>query len=338
MRPERQRASGAKPTKRARKAAPAATGATAGVELAAVQTYLSHHRRIARDSLLRLLREPLASLLTWAVIAIALALPATLLLMLANVEQLSQSWTSSPRITLYLDLRVGANEAYQLRETIRKKPQVEAVQYISPEQALEEFKAFSGLGEAIAYLDENPLPPVLVVTPASLSSAAQVEALQRELAALPAVTRAQLDMDWVKRLYSLMDLARRGILALGGLLSLAVLLVIGNTIRLAIENRREEIVVIKLVGGTDAFVRRPFLYTGLWYGLGGAVLAWFLVLFWLLWLDGPVQELVSLYALDFELAGLGFESTLTLLVSGMLLGWCGARLAVRRHLDAIEPQ
>lgn len=340
MRPERQGASPVKRAKRPRRAAePAPSGATAGVELAAVQTYLDHHRRVARDSLLRLLRAPLASLLTWAVIAIALALPAALFLMLSNVEQVSQSWTSSPRITLYLELQVGADQARQMQEMIRNKPQVEAVDYISPEQALEEFKAFSGLGEAIDYLGENPLPPVLVVTPAAgLESAAQMEALQRELAALPGVTQVQLDMEWVERLYSLMELVRRGILALGGLLAVAVLLVIGNTIRLAIESRREEIVVIKLVGGTDSFVRRPFLYTGVWYGLGGAILAWLLVFFWLLWLAGPVEELARLYALDFQLAGLGVESTLTLLGTGMLLGWCGARLAVQRHLDEIEPQ
>jgi len=339
MRPERQGASRTKPAKRVKRAEPSASGATAGVELAAVQTYLHHHRRVARDSLLRLLRTPWASLMTWAVIAIALALPATLFLMLANVEQLSQNWSSSPRITLYLDLRVETAEAHRLQEAIRKKAQVESVTYISPEQALEEFKAFSGLAEAIEYLDQNPLPPVLIVTPATnLMSAAQVEALQRELAAQPGVARAQLDMDWVKRLYSLMELVSRAVLALGGLLAAAVLLVIGNTIRLAIESRREEIVVIKLVGGTDGFVRRPFLYTGLWYGLGGGILAWLLVFFWLLWLSGPVQELTRLYALDFQLAGLGVESTLTLLGTSMLLGWCGAWLAVRRHLDEIEPQ
>src|SRR5690606_35892630 len=289
MRPERQGASPAKPAKRTKRVDPPASGATAGVELAAVQTYLHHHRRVARDSLLRLLHAPWASLMTWAVIAIALALPTTLFLMLANVEQLSQNWSSTPRITLYLDLRVSASEAHRLQEVIGNKAQVEGVSYISPEQALEEFKAFSGLAEAIEYLDANPLPPVFIVTPAeSLTAAAQVETLQRELAAQPGVARAQLDMDWVKRLYSLMELVRRAILALGGLLAVAVLLVIGNTIRLAIESRREEIVVIKLVGATDAFVRRPFLYTGLWYGLGGGILAWLLVFFWLLWLAGPV--------------------------------------------------
>src|SRR5690554_3326851 len=191
MRPPERRPS----SKAQRPASPApASGATAGVDLGGFDSYVSHHRRVARDSLLRMLRAPWASLLTWAVIAIALALPATLFLLLANVEQLSQSWTSTPSITLYLDMKVDDRQAYQVQQSIRNKPQVADVRYISPAQAIEEFKEYSGLAEAIAYLDENPLPPVLIVTPvATLTSASEVEKLLNELKLIPVVERAQLD-------------------------------------------------------------------------------------------------------------------------------------------------
>ena len=319
--------------------AKAGGGATSGVDFRGFDAYLDHHRQVARDSLRRLLQRPLGSLLTWAVIAIALALPAGLFALLSNVEQLGQHWSGTPRITLYLDLRVAETEAYRLQQSLQQRKDVAEVTYISPQAALAEFRQQSGLGEAIDYLDENPLPPVLVVTPAAdLASATAVEALLKELQNLAQVERAQLDMDWVKRLYSLMTLVERLAWALGIMLATAVLLVVGNTIRLNIENRREEIVVIKLVGGTDAFVRRPFLYTGLWYGLGGGILAWILVFFWILWLSGPVEELARLYFMEFDLEGLGLEATLTLLFGGMALGWVGAWLAVRRHLSAIEPE
>src|SRR5690606_28995191 len=319
--------------------AKAGAGATSGVDFRGFDAYLDHHRQVARDSLRRLLQRPLGSLVTWAGIAIALALPAGLFALLSNVEQLGQHWSGTPRITLYLDLRVGETEAYRLQQSLQQRKDVAEVAYISPQAALAEFRQQSGLGEAIDYLDENPLPPVLVVTPAAdLASAAAVEALLKELQNLAQVGRAQLDMDWVKRLYSLMTLVERLAWALGIMLAAAVLLVVGNTIRLNIENRREEIVVIKLVGGTDAFVRRPFLYTGLWYGLGGGILAWILVFFWILWLSGPVEELARLYFMEFDLEGLGLEATLTLLFGGMALGWVGAWLAVRRHLSAIEPE
>jgi cell division transport system permease protein len=155
---------------------------------------------------------------------------------------------------------------------------------------------------------------------------------------LPEVELAQMDLQWVQRLYSLLAVGQRVTLALALLLGLGVLLVTGNTIRLAIENRRDEILVIKLVGGTDAYVRRPFLYTGLWYGLGGSIVAGLLLSLVMLWLDGPVGLLAALYQSRFELHGLGFAGTLMLALAGALLGLAGAWLAVARHLGAIVPR
>ena len=152
------------------------------------------------------------------------------------------------------------------------------------------------------------------------------------------VAEALLDMEWLQRLNSLMHLSRRLVQIVGGLLVLGVLLILGNTIRLAIENRREEIVVVKLVGGSNAFVRRPFLYTGLWYGVGGGVLAGLLVSLALWFLQQPVADLAKLYGSDFRLRGLGIMGGLNLVVLGGLLGLAGAWLAVTRHLVHIQPR
>jgi cell division transport system permease protein len=155
---------------------------------------------------------------------------------------------------------------------------------------------------------------------------------------LPQIDQAVLDLEWVQRLYSMMALGKRLVIALAALLALGVLLVVGNTIRLAIESRRDEIVIVKLVGGTNAFVRRPFLYTGLWYGLGGGILAWLIIGFGLFWLSSPVAELAGLYRSQFELQGLGIGDSLMMWLCGGLLGLAGAWLAVSRHLGAIEPR
>ena len=154
---------------------------------------------------------------------------------------------------------------------------------------------------------------------------------------LPGVAQAQFDLEWVRRLDAILRLAQRGVLILALLLGIAVLLVVGNTIRLAILSRRAEIEVIKLIGGTDAFIRRPFLYAGLFQGLFGGLLAWILVAASLALLAGPVRDLAGLYGSGFELAGLGLRAGAILLLGGAFLGWTGSRLAVGRHLRAIEP-
>ena len=173
------------------------------------------------------------------------------------------------------------------------------------------------------------------------NEADNIESVQRMLKAFserPEVEHAQLDMQWLKRLYTIMDIGRRGIWVLATLLSISVLLVVGNTIRLAIENRREEIEIIKLIGGTNAFIRRPFLYTGFWYGLSGGILSWLLITTSLWLLSGPINQLATLYDSNYALAGLDLDGSLTLLGASITLGLGGSWLAVTRHLHAIEPQ
>ncbi len=303
-----------------------------------VRGYLSNHRDVALLSLTRLLGTPAASLMTWSVIAIALALPAGLYVFLQNAQQLSSDWDRTAQISVYTSLGLAPEKSLALSKSLKTRPDIKEVQYISPEQALSEFRSLSGFGEALEYLSENPLPAVIVVYPQTTQgSVAATEVLLEDLRAMPEVDQAELDIKWVKRLYGLMALGQRAVMILGVVLSLAVLLVIGNTVRLAIESRRAEIVVVKLVGGTDGFVRRPFLYTGIWYGIGGGVLAWVMINLVLFWLYRPVAELVSSYSSGFTLAGLDLSATLILLCLSAALGWMGAWIAVGRHLSDIEP-
>lgn len=302
------------------------------------RVYLQQHAQVARNSLGRLLHNPLAALMTAAVIGIALALPSSLYLLLDNLHRLSGSWDDQASLSVFLKNNVPATQRDSLAKKLRGWEEIANVRMISPEQALDEFSAHSGFSSALELLDENPLPAVLVVTPqGSHSDAQQAAALQHKLKALPEVELAQLDLEWVQRLNAIVDIARRGILLIGALLGLAVLLVIGNTIRLEIQNRHAEIVVTKLIGATNPFVRRPFLYSGLWYGLLGAVLAWLLVFsgFWLL--TEPVSTLAGLYQSDFRLEVRPLLTLALLLGSGILLGLLGSWLAVGRHLSAIEP-
>lgn len=292
-----------------------------------------HHQAVASDSLHRMLLDPVATAMTWAVIGVALALPLCLALLVLNLQQLAPGLDQVAQITLYLETEQAGDN---LRDELADRVDIRDVEYIGPEAALAEFESESGFGEALDGLDENPLPPVLVITPVSLEDQA-LRTLLDDLASRAGVASASLDLEWVQRLNSILDLIQRLTLGLAILLCAGVLLVIGNTVRLAIENRRAEIVVVKLVGGTDAWVARPFLYTGFWYGAGGGLLACLVA--WLgLWLmSGPASRLAGLYEESFRLQGLGPSTLLLVLLGGGLLGWLGAQIAVLRHLRAIEP-
>jgi cell division transport system permease protein len=303
-----------------------------------LRSWFLHHQLSAVDSLRRLLASPFSSLLTWMVIGIALALPVGMAVALDNARTLSSGWDSPAQVSLFLRAEMSADAARRLEKVLLEREDVASTRFVSRQEALEEFQQLSGFADVLSRLDDNPLPNLILVSPAaSRLSAGSARQLQQDLAELPGVERAVLDMEWVQRLNSLMTLSRRMVTALGILLALGVLLVIGNTIRLAIENRREEIVVIKLVGGSDAFVRRPFLYTGLWYGLGGALVSWCAVSLTLGWLRQPLSALAILYQSDFSLRGLGLDGALQLLLLGGALGLVGAWLAVARHLRAIQP-
>lgn len=285
----------------------------------------------------RLARQPFATTLTVLVIAIALALPAGLKVLIDNVGALSASWQGAADFSVYLGLDVSKARAEALAGEIEARPDVESVRLIDRDAALADFRARSGFGDALDALGENPLPHTLVVRPAS-GADGNLEALAADLRKLPEVMLVQLDTAWVARLRGIVALASRVLDAVAALLGLAVVLVIGNTIRLEINGRSSEIEVMKLVGGSDAFIRRPFLYLGFWYGLGGAAVAALLVAVTLAVLAAPASTLADLYGSDFEVSGLTLGQAALLLGGGALLGWAGAGLATARHLHAIEPR
>jgi len=303
-----------------------------------LSTWLSRHAQVLLASLGELVRYPLSNLMTVGVIGIALALPMGLHVVLQNILGLTSGWDEANQISLFLSTESSESDARGLEKKLRSMPEIKDVRYVSREAAFEEFRQFSGFGDALAALEENPLPAVLVVYPRRAATAPEaIEPFVDRLRALPAVETAQLDVLWVKRLYGIMEIGQRAVLVIGGLLALAVMLVVGNTIRLSIQNRRDEIEIIKLIGGTDAFIRRPFLYSGMWFGLFGGIVAWLLVGIAVILLGAPIQRLASLYGSGFELLGMDTGATLVLLGLGVGLGLSGSWLSVSRHLNAAEP-
>ena len=303
-----------------------------------LRTWILRNLQAATGALGELWRAPLASLMSLLVIAIALSLPAGLLVLLDNLERLGARWQGPASLSLYLQAGTSAETAAELARRLEADPAVAAVEPLPPEAGLEELRAIPGFAAALEVLDTNPLPWVLVIHPGpGRDSDAELHRLRAFLAALPEVAQARLDLEWVRRLQRLTELARRAVWLLAGLLGLGVFLILGNTIRLEILNRRAEIEVCKLVGASDAFVRRPFLYRGLWLGGLGGLLAWGLVAAGLWWLQGPALHLAALYESSFRLQPPGPALGLEVAATGALLGWAGAWLAVGRHLGEIEP-
>lgn len=301
--------------------------------------YLAHHLHALVASLGHIWRAPVASIMTIGVIAIALALPMGLYVLLQNAKFVSQGWDEGAQISLFLKMDVSEQQAQALLAEIKVNNDVADANYISPTAGLKEFEQQSGFGDVLKQLHDNPLPAVIVVHPAAtLDTPAAIDNLLQQLNHLPEVDNAQLDMQWIKRLYALINLAQHGLYALGGLLALAVLLIIGNTMRLAMQNYRPEIEVYKLVGATNAFIRRPFIYNGMLFGLFGAGLAYTLVYALLMSLSGSVAQLSQLYHVNFAIHGINSQSLIGLLVSGIMLGFLGSRLSVGRQLKSIEPE
>lgn len=301
-------------------------------------SWLAHHQLVAVETLIKLLAKPAASLLTWLVVAIALTLPGALWMATDNLQQLSGSFQASGRITLYLTETASDSDGQKLAERIQTLENVEQTHYISAEAALTEFSQSSGLSEALVMMNTNPLPAAILVEPPLGLSQDKVETLLSALKRYQLVEETQLDLVWLERLQAILLLGERMVMVLGALLALAILLVVGNTIRLSIAARVDEIRVIKLVGGTNAYIRRPFLYTGVWFGMVGGLLAWvFLIALWLI-LTGPVTQLATLYGTGFGLKPVSATAASVLIVAGMVLGWAGAWWSVGRHLDEIEPK
>ncbi len=284
-----------------------------------------------------MLENPLSSLMTWLVIGIALALPGILYVMLNNIADVSTDWGGKPRVSLYLQKEVTKDAGDALAKEIRVSASVDEVRFVSSEAALKDFQQRSGFGDVLNSLDRNPLPHVIEVVLVS-SEPMALTGLMAGWESDRRIAKVSVDLAWLERLFALLQFGERLVWSLSLVLSLGVVLIMGNTIRLAIENRRQEIEVIKLFGATDSFVRRPFLYLGFWYGFGGATIAMILLQSSLVFLAEPVELLAQSYRDDFALQGPGAGGVLFLLLMGSLLGISGALVAVSRHLRLIEPR
>jgi len=301
--------------------------------------FSARHLQAFLGSVGRLARSPLATFLTLLVIALALALPTALRLLVSNAQAATGNFSSALDMSVYLKSEVPLEKAKQLAQAATQRADVAEVKVISAEQGLADFRNYSGFGEALAALKENPLPNVLHVRPrAAEGEATNLESLRRYFSAWPEVNAVQVDTEWVMRFNALLEVLRRLLLIAAAVLGAGVLAVIGNTIRLEIQGRRAEIEVTKLVGGSNSFVRRPFLYTGVLYGLLGALLAWGIIALAVALLGDPVAKLARLYESSYVLHGPSPEDVGMLLGGGTALGWLGAWISAARHLSSIEPR
>lgn len=300
--------------------------------------WLLGHASTCVGALARLMRQPFANFMTILVIGVTLALPAAMHLIVKNAASVSGHWENALDFSVYLKTEVSLVDAERLTDIIRQRADVEQVTLIPADLALEQFKAQSGFGASLDYLSVNPLPHTLVVRPGNANTEQTVMLLNEELGNLPETDFVQVDTEWVQRFLAMIEILRRAVAIGSALLGAAIVVIIGNTIRLDIQNRREEIEVTKLIGASNAFVRRPFLYSGLWYGLGGGLLALALIAYGLYALRDPVARLSGLYDSSFTVLSLDLGESLLIVGTGVLLGLVGSWVAVARHMRRIEPR
>lgn len=303
-----------------------------------ITIWFARHVSTCVGALGRLARQPFASLMTILVIGVTLALPAAMHLVVKNAQSISRNWGNALDFSVYLTSDVSLDSATRLADIIAQRADVESVALISAEDALQEFQEGSGFGAALDHLSTNPLPHTLVVRPGTGNTEETMILLNEELGNLPEADFVQADTDWVRRFHAILDILQRAITMGSGLLGAAIIVVIGNTIRLDIQNRREEIEVTKLIGASNAFVRRPFLYTGIWYGLGGGLLALGLVAYGLILLEQPVARLAGLYNSSYRILSLDPAESLSIIGVAVFLGLLGSWVAAARHMRRIEPR
>ena len=272
------------------------------------------------------------------VIAVTLSLPAAINIIVKNAQAISGGWDNALDFSLFLKQGLPASEAEGLGRLIEQRADVESVRFVSAQAALAEFRELSGFGAALDQLPDNPLPHTLVVRPSAGNTSASMLLLQEELANLPETEYVQADTDWVQRFHAILDIVRQAIAIGAALLGIAIVVIIGNTIRLDIENRRDEIEVTKLIGASNAFVRRPFLWTGFWYGLFGGLVALGLVFYGLYLLEGPVARLAGLYQSNIAIASMDAAEAAGIVGIGVGLGLFGSWFTAARHMRRIEPR
>lgn len=304
-----------------------------------VRAHFALHAQALFSSLGRLLQTPFSSIMTIMVLAIAISSATGVYVLLANVEQLTGNLESSNQISLFLKQNVSDVAGRKLADKIQQNPAVQSVKLLTKENSLAEFREFSGFADALKELEDNPLPTVIQVLPKnSLDNSEGLQQLVTEFGKLAEVDIAQLDMQWVRKVQSMVELVRSGMWLLNSSLSFAVLFIMGNTIRLELEGRREEVLISKLVGATYSFIQRPYLYTGFWFGFFAGAVAWIMVTLMMLILKHPVENLFVLYEKNYSVVFLGFFESLALLLISALLGVLGAKIVLHYQLRQMKPE
>lgn len=304
-----------------------------------LKKWLLQHQATLMESFFRLVAYPMASMMTIMVIAISLSLPGGLYVLLKNVQSVTDQWEQQSVITLYLFPHLEDTQALALSHRISALEDVANVEYISKEEGLRFFEQESGYEQILSSLPENPLPIVLRVIPkeeVNLDTLANLQQLRDGFAEQNEVERAELDAQWLQRLANILDFGQRFSYVLSSLLMVAVLLIVGNTIRMAVESRRNEVLVMKLVGATDAYIRRPFLYMGFWFGVLGGFFASICILLISWWVSSPAERLIESYHGRFELQSFNADEIFLCLTISALVGVGGAWVAVNRHIANIE--
>ncbi|MGO2498511.1 MAG: permease-like cell division protein FtsX [Vibrio litoralis] len=300
--------------------------------------FFQTHIKQAKDSFRSLMARPLGTILTLAVVSMSLTLPATFYTAGKNIATVAEDMNTASQVSVYLKEGTPEERLMVLKDQVETWPEVESVQYISSQQGLEDLSQFAGLEQAMSLLNDTALPPVLVVMPdAEHQQTDDIKTLAKKLQSESDVTDVRLDEDWFARLDAIKHLSYIVAYSFALLMLVSVFLIVGNTLRFNILAHKEEIQVMKLIGATDRFILRPYLYTGLWLGLLGSLIAWFLTLIITLLVSGAVDTLAGLYDSHFSLLGLGWDESILLLMLGSTLGWIAANLSARKHLKEIEP-
>lgn len=291
------------------------------------------------NTLADMMRQPLATLLTVMVIAISLTLPSVCYLVYKNVSEAASQWYPTPQLTVYLDKALDDDAAEQVMTVLKGEEGVDKVNYLSREEALGEFRNWSGFGGALDMLEENPLPAVAIITPKmNFESSDTLNTLRDHVAAVKGVDEVRMDDSWFARLAALTGLVGQVAAMIGILMIVAVFLVIGNSVRLSIFSRRDTINVMKLIGATDGFILRPFLNGGALLGFSGAILSLILSQAMVWQLGSAVAKVASVFGTTFVLHGLGWDECLLLVLVSAMIGWIAAWLATVQHLRRFTPQ
>jgi cell division transport system permease protein len=299
------------------------------------KAYLSIQKDSLEQSFGRIWQTPVASTLTILVVAIALALPVSFHALIQNARHPIEALETTSQISLFLKPELGNDVGRVLTEKLKKNPALMGAKLMTKEEGLRELGAYSGFGDALAALGSNPLPAVIIVKPAA-TDPESVSRLLVELKTLPEADLVQFDNEWLQKLQALLAIAERTVMAFSILLGFGVLFIVGNTIRLELQNRHEEIAVAKMLGATNHFIRRPFIHSGFWYAILGAALAWVVANLLILGVQDPVNRLAELYGSPYRLSFLGAGDTFTLLAIAMLLGVSGAWIVVAHFLRRID--